>query len=120
MTAQTSKLGHYIREQRELAKLSLREMSRLTDVSNAYLSQIERGLHAPSLRIMQSVAKALDIPVDELVRMMPGPGSPKADDPAIDHGDVEAAIRREGRLSADQKAALITVFRSYIEASSKS
>jgi len=112
---ETLGLGHYIREQRKLAKLSLRELSRLADVSNAYLSQVERGLHAPSLRILQSVAKALDVPVEELVRMMPGPVSALRDDTASPTTDVESAIRREERLSAEQKAALITVFRSFLE-----
>jgi len=107
-------LGDYIREQRKLAKLSLREMARLTDVSNAYLSQIERGLHAPSVRIMQAVAKALDVPVDDLINMMPGPAQGRFRDTAPGHADVETAIRVDERLSAAQKAALISVFRSYI------
>ena len=55
-------LGAYLREQRELAQLSLRELSRLTHVSNAYLSQIERGLHEPSLRVLRALASALEDP----------------------------------------------------------
>jgi len=112
---QTSVLGRYIREQRKLARLSLRELSRLTDVSNAYLSQIERGLHAPSLRILQAVAKALDVPVEDLVRLMPGPMVPPVADGAQRQSDVELAIRREDRLTPEQKTALIAVFRSYVE-----
>jgi DNA-binding XRE family transcriptional regulator len=114
-SAASTSFGDYIREQRKLSKLSLREMSRLTNVSNAYLSQIERGLHAPSLRIMQAVAKALDVPVDELVNLMPGPAR-LANEDASNHSDVETAIRQEKRLTADQKAALITVFHSYLQA----
>lgn len=110
----TSRLGNYIREQRSLAQLSLREMSRLTDVSNAYLSQIERGLHAPSLRILQALAKALDVPVEDLVRMIPGPMAPQVGVAENELPDVESAIRREPRLSPEQKTALIAVFRSYV------
>jgi transcriptional regulator with XRE-family HTH domain len=109
--------GQYMRQQRELARLSLREMARMTNVSNAYLSQIERGLHAPSLRVMQAVAKALDVPVEELVSLTPGASRQWRSERETDDGaGVEAAIRREDRLSPDQKAALITVFRSYLQA----
>ena len=55
-------LGQVIRSQRNLAKLSLRELAALTDVSNAYLSQVERGMHEPSVRVLRSIAEALSIP----------------------------------------------------------
>ena len=57
---QLETLGAFIKGQRRLANMTLREMSRLTDVSNAYLSQIERGLHQPSVRVLRSVADALN------------------------------------------------------------
>src|SRR3954454_22534414 len=60
-------LGEYIRLQRQMADLSLRGMADLTKVSNAYLSQIERGLHQPSLRVLQAIAEALNIPPDTLL-----------------------------------------------------
>jgi transcriptional regulator with XRE-family HTH domain len=60
-------LGQYIRLQRQMADLSLRGMANLTKVSNAYLSQIERGLHQPSLRVLQAIAEALNIPADTLL-----------------------------------------------------
>ena len=60
-------LGQYIRLQRQMADLSLRGMADLTKVSNAYLSQIERGLHQPSLRVLQAIAEALNIPADTLL-----------------------------------------------------
>lgn len=108
-------VGAYIRQQREIARLSLRELSRLSEVSNAYLSQIERGLHEPSLRVMRSVADALSIPLEDLVSRsssasdQEGSSAPKV--------DVEAAIRAEGRLSPAQQEALIAVFRSYLAVS---
>src|ERR1700761_1884685 len=57
-------LGSYIRMQRQLADLSLRQLADLTKVSNAYLSQIERGLHQPSLRVLRSIADALNLSAD--------------------------------------------------------
>ena len=60
-------LGEYIRLQRQMADLSLRGMADLTKVSNAYLSQIERGLHQPSLRVLQAIAEALNIPANSLL-----------------------------------------------------
>ena len=117
-------LGAYLREQRELAQLSLRELSKLTQVSNAYLSQIERGLHEPSLRVLRALAIALNIPVEDLVHYERTAGG---DHTAGDHtaGDsventptesvsVEAAIRQDTRLSRAQKDALITVYQSYL------
>ena len=52
-------IGSYIRTQRELSRLSLRELARMSQVSNAYLSQVERGIHEPSLRVLAAVAEAL-------------------------------------------------------------
>src|SRR5919198_3876815 len=66
--AQRAAIGAYIRSQRELSSLSLRELARLTQVSNAYLSQLERGLHDPSLRVLVAIAEALQIPVEDLLQ----------------------------------------------------
>ena len=65
--AQAGGLGGYIRLQRQLADLSLRQLSDLTKVSNAYLSQVERGLHQPSLRVLRSIADALNLSSDTLL-----------------------------------------------------
>ena len=64
---QKEALGGFIRAQRNLASLSLRQLSEMTDVSNAYLSQIERGLHEPSIRVLRSVAEALGIAPETLL-----------------------------------------------------
>ena len=61
---QQETLGSFIRMQRQLARLSLREMAAMTAVSNAYLSQVERNLHQPSLKVMQSIADALGLPTE--------------------------------------------------------
>ena len=59
-------VGTFIRNQRELAKLSVRRLAELAEVSNPYLSQIERGLRKPSAEILQQVAHALRISVETL------------------------------------------------------
>jgi transcriptional regulator with XRE-family HTH domain len=111
-----SALGEFIREQRQLAQLSLREMARLTRISNAYLSQVERGLHEPSVRVLHAVADALSIPFEDLVGRT-GPAHDDRSDAVKDSGPsaVERAIRQERRLSTAQKEALISVFRGFLE-----
>ena len=108
--AQLGALGHVIRTQRQLAKLSLRELAALTDVSNAYLSQIERGMHEPSVRVLRAIAEALDLPPDTLLREA-GLLDPEPD--ADDAPATEAAIRADARLTEAQKEALLSVYRSY-------
>jgi transcriptional regulator with XRE-family HTH domain len=56
---QRAALGAFIRTERQLSNLSLRELSRLTRISNAYLSQVERGLHDPTLRVLSQIGEAL-------------------------------------------------------------
>lgn len=105
-----SALGQFIREQRQLAHLSLRELSRLTSVSNAYLSQVERGIHEPSLRVLRALATALGVPFEEMVRH----SDAGVDEPATDVS-VEQAIRGDDRLSAAQKEALLGVVRGFLD-----
>jgi transcriptional regulator with XRE-family HTH domain len=108
--AQVGALGRIIRTQRQLAKLSLRELAALTDVSNAYLSQIERGMHQPSVRVLRAIAEALGLPPDALLREagLLDPQEETADTPS-----TEAAIRADARLTDAQKEALLSVYRSY-------
>ena len=111
-------LGSFLRAQRNLAKLSLREMADRTKVSNAYLSQIERGLHAPSVRVLRSIAEALDLSAEAmlahagLVDAEAGSDEDEESEGAAKRG-TEAAIRRDPALTDDQKEALLTVYRSY-------
>src|ERR671927_731213 len=65
--AQLEAFGNFVRTQRQLAKLSLRELAELATVSNPYLSQIERGLHEPSIRVIKAIARALDMPAETLL-----------------------------------------------------
>jgi transcriptional regulator with XRE-family HTH domain len=107
-------LGEYIRLQRQMADLSLRGMADLTKVSNAYLSQVERGLHQPSLRVLQAIAEALNIPADTLLAEA-GVGSAAADHPAGARGGTEAAIRNDPDLTAEEREALLRIYRSFVE-----
>ena len=120
--AQRDALGAYIRSQRKLANLSLRQLAELTSLSNPYLSQIERGLHQPSVRVLKLLSGALNVSAETLLAEAglldpdSSAGAPAAADPGSGPPlpDVEAAIGAEQRLSADQKAALIAVYQSMI------
>jgi transcriptional regulator with XRE-family HTH domain len=122
-SVQMDALGGFIRAQRQLAKLSLREMASLTRVSNAYLSQIERGLHQPSLKVLRSIADALNLNTEQLLEqagwMVSGNGD--ADTARRSHseqepaGDTEECIRRDPRLSPTQREALLSVYRSFVD-----
>ena len=103
---QIEALGEFIRAQRKLANLSLRELAAMADVSNAYLSQIERGLHEPSVRVLRSIAQALEIS-SNMVFSKAGLLDPDAV-PA-----TEEAIMADTVLSPAQKDALLAVYRSY-------
>lgn len=118
---QNKALGGFIRAQRELASLSLRQLSDMADVSNAYLSQIERGLHEPSIRVIRSVARALGVPAEVLLAQAglideaegadaDGPGPSAAAEPP----SVEEAVQADPRLSTAEKDALLAVYRSYV------
>ncbi|OLT23404.1 transcriptional regulator [Pseudonocardia sp. CNS-139] len=109
-------LGDFIRAQRQLAKLSLREMAAMTSVSNAYLSQVERGLHQPSLKVLQAIAEALHLSTEQVLRQA---GWPTADAAAASGQNgatsTEDAIRRDPRLTPEQRAALLGVYRSFVD-----
>ncbi len=102
-------LGHFIRQQRELSRMSLRELARVSKVSNAYLSQVERGLHEPSLRVLGAVANALSVTVEDLLAGARPPGAPGGDGEG-----VESAILAEPRLTSEQKNALLAVYRNFL------
>ncbi len=123
----TEALGALIRAQRQLADLSLREMATMTQVSNAYLSQIERGLHQPSVRIITAIAHALNVPPDQLLAEAGLLGEASSQAPATDGqdpepghmrsshaGSTEEAIRTDPRLTEEQRQALLGVYRSFV------
>jgi transcriptional regulator with XRE-family HTH domain len=114
--AQLEALGALIRAQRAAAGLSLRDLSERTSVSNAYLSQIERGLHEPSLSVLGSIAQALDVALDALLAGagLIGPGA--GEDPGGGVRATEAAILNDPELTEPQRTALLSVYRSFVPA----
>lgn len=113
---QLEALGSFIKGQRHLANLSLREMSRLTDVSNAYLSQIERGLHQPSVRVLRSVADALNVSAETLLAqagLIDDDEAPASADVAPGPSRTVAAILADPSLTPERREALLSVYRSF-------
>jgi transcriptional regulator with XRE-family HTH domain len=111
--AQLEALGALIRAQRASAGLSLRELAERTAVSNAYLSQIERGLHEPSISVLSAIARALDVQLEELLRRA---GLLETDAAGALVIDTEAAILGDPQLSEPQRIALLSVYRSFVPA----
>jgi transcriptional regulator with XRE-family HTH domain len=108
---QMTALGEFIRTQRKMADLSLRELAELTEVSNPYLSQVERGLHQPSVRVLKAIAKALNMSAETLL-MQAGLLEPDACNASDDEDPVEAAIRVTTKLTDEQREALIGLYRT--------
>jgi transcriptional regulator with XRE-family HTH domain len=102
--------GDYLRAQRRLARLSLRQLADMTRISNPYLSQVERGLHQPSVSVIKSLADALNLSAEALLAQAAGIDASAAPT----DGGTEAAIRTDPRLTSSQKAALLAVYRSMV------
>ncbi|HEY2958527.1 MAG TPA: helix-turn-helix transcriptional regulator [Actinomycetota bacterium] len=111
--SQMEALGSFIRTQRKLADLSLRELAEMTEVSNPYLSQLERGLHQPSVRVLKAIAKALNLSAETLL-VQAGLLEGGREGDATEGSSVESAIRTDPVLSGDQKEALINVYRAMV------
>lgn len=108
---QLESLGQFIRERRKQAEYSLRDLADRANVSNPYLSQIERGLHTPSVRVLKAIAAALNVSAESLLvqaGLLEGNGD-ESDAPS-----VEDAVRADPKISDDQKSAILAVYRSYI------
>lgn len=110
--AQVAAFGRYLKAQRQISDLSLRELARMTKLSNAYISQLERGQHEPSLRVLRALAEALGIPLETLLAhtWLQADGAAPAESAAA----TEAAIRGDPALSDAQKDALLAVYHSYV------
>ncbi len=111
--AQLAALGAVLRAQRVAAELSLRELAELTNVSNAYLSELERGLHEPSLRVLRAIASALGTPLASTLASAGVLGNEEHERPAGVR-ETEAAILRDPELSEPQRTALLSVYRSFV------
>ncbi len=119
--AQREALGAFIRSQRRMANLSLRQLAELTHLSNPYLSQVERGLHQPSVRVLKAISDALNLSAETLLTQAGLIDAVTADPASADASQADAsapltedAIRADGRLTQEQKAALIAVYRSML------
>jgi transcriptional regulator with XRE-family HTH domain len=126
--AQMEALGAFIRRQRKLANLSLRQLAELTTLSNPYLSQIERGLHQPSVRVLKLISGALNVSAETLLAQAglldsaagggaaaSGGAAADADEPVAPSAEsVESAISADARLADEQKAALLAVYHSML------
>lgn len=115
-SAQMEALGAFIRSQRQLARLSLRQLAELSSLSNPYLSQVERGMHQPSVRVLKLIAEALNISAETLLVQagLLNAQDPDTAGPAAEQ--VTGAIRADSRLTSEQKAALIAVYDSMLGA----
>lgn len=103
-------LGEIIRQQRELAEFSMRQFAEVVGISNPYLSQIERGLRAPSQQVVDGIARALKLSADALYEQagMPPPGQ------SDEHNAVLDAIAADQQLTARQRAALREVYTAFV------
>jgi transcriptional regulator with XRE-family HTH domain len=104
------RLGGYIRAQRQFHQLSQRQLASLAELSDTYMSQLERGLHEPSVRVLRALAEGLGLDPSHLIMQAAGL-SP--DDAAV---TTEQAINADDRFTEAQKRALLGVVQSYLDA----
>src|ERR1700752_301505 len=113
--ARRESLGAFIRERRKQANLSLRQLAELTSLSNPYLSQVERGLHQPSVRVLKAISDALNLSAETLlaqaglIEAVTGAargaeGAGQADAGGRGKAQTEDVIGADERLSDEQKA----------------
>lgn len=105
-------LGEFIKAQRELANLSLRQLSDLAKVSNPYLSQVERGLYKPSADVLKNIAEALHVSAETMFAQA-GFLDPESRD-AHPSGVIDA-VRLDPTLTSEQKESLISHYKSYLK-----
>lgn len=103
-------VAELLRTQRQMARLSLRHLAKMTHVSDSYLSQVERGLYEPSPEVLKSIADALDLPVSSLYERLGW----LDDEPGDPVPGVEEAIEADAKLSAPQKKALREMYRTLV------
>jgi transcriptional regulator with XRE-family HTH domain len=112
----TSPLGEFIRHQRELQDLSMRQLADLVGISNPYLSQIERGLREPSERVLEAIARSLETSTDELYETAGIVREPVAEDEV----GTREAIEADDHLTGRQRRALLEVYDSFLAVNRRS
>jgi transcriptional regulator with XRE-family HTH domain len=110
VTDRRTTLGEIIRHQRELNALSMRRFADMVGISNPYMSQIERGLREPSERVLDAIARNLDLSAETLYEQAGMMGSGEEDEEPA----VRAAIREDPRLSTRQRQALLEVYDAFV------
>lgn len=111
---QMEAFGAFVRSQRKLANLTLRQLAELTSLSNPYLSELERGMHQPSVRVLKQLSDALNVSAEMLLTnagLLDTTGRAANEDDPVSSG-VEQAIRTDSTLDDTQKAALLAVYQS--------
>jgi transcriptional regulator with XRE-family HTH domain len=101
-------LGEFIRRQRELNELSMRQLATMVGISNPYLSQIEHGLREPSGRVLDAIARSLELSADTLYDHA---GVNRDEEP--EESEVVRAVREDPNLTGRQRQALIEVYRAF-------
>jgi transcriptional regulator with XRE-family HTH domain len=109
MTDETA-FGEFIRRQRELQDLSMRQFADMVGISNPYLSQIEHGLRNPSEQVLEAMARTLQMSADALHEQS---GRARANDRDEEQSAVVEAIKADAKLTASQRRALLEVYAAF-------
>jgi transcriptional regulator with XRE-family HTH domain len=110
----SGRLGAFIKAQRTLAALSQRELAKLANLSDPYVSQLERGLHEPSVKVLKALARALNVRAETMLAYAgwledhAGGGAT-----ATAASDVEAAVRADPDLDREAQEAVLAVYRAF-------
>jgi transcriptional regulator with XRE-family HTH domain len=112
--AQMEAFGAFIRSQRKLANLTLRQLAELTSLSNPYLSELERGMHQPTVRVLKQLSNALNVSAEMLLAEagLLERDTERDGEDGVTSDAVERAIRTDEQLDETQKAALLAVYQS--------
>jgi transcriptional regulator with XRE-family HTH domain len=110
--AQMEAFGAFVRSQRKLANLTLRQLAEMTSLSNPYLSELERGMHQPSVRVLKQLADALNVSAEMLLAHAGLIDRHSDGETAGEASGVAHAIRTDPTLDDTQKAALLAVYQS--------
>ncbi len=109
-TSRVASLGEYLRDQRKVAQLSLRQLAEQAGVSNPYLSQVERGLRKPSAEVLNKIAAALQISAEH-VYVRAG----LLDDDSAQLPQVVASIHADPVLTSRQRQTLLDIYGAFVE-----
>jgi transcriptional regulator with XRE-family HTH domain len=111
---QMEAFGAFIRSQRKLANLTLRQLAELTSLSNPYLSELERGMHQPTVRVLKQLSSALNVSAEMLLAEagLLQREAERSGEQRAPSDSVERAIRTDDQLDETQKAALLAVYQS--------